>query len=60
MKPRLTPGLLSVQRRLVVSRGEALQLLEVVDVVAGHGFDYGPERHRAALGVGGGAVAIFL
>jgi hypothetical protein len=40
--------------------GEAFDLLKVVDVVAGHGFDDGPERHGAALGVGRAAVAIVL
>ena len=40
--------------------GEAFDLLEVVDVVAGHGFDDGPEGHGAAFGVGGAAVAVFL
>lgn len=43
---------------LVTACGEALQLLDVVDVVAGHGLDDGPEGHGAALGVGGGAVAV--
>jgi hypothetical protein len=37
--------------------GEAFELLEVVEVVAGHGFDDGPEGHSAALGMGGGAMA---
>jgi hypothetical protein len=32
----------------------------VVDVVAGHGLDNGPEGHGAALGVSGGAVAVGL
>ena len=32
----------------------------MVNVVAGHGFDDGPEGHGAALWVGGSAVAIFL
>jgi hypothetical protein len=40
--------------------GEAFDLLEVVDVVAPHGFDDGPEGHGAAFGVGGAAVAIFV
>jgi hypothetical protein len=40
--------------------GEAFYLLKVVDVVAGHGFYDGPEGHGAALGVGGGAVAVVL
>jgi hypothetical protein len=40
--------------------GEAFDLLKVVDVVAGHGFYDGPEGHGAALGVGGGAVAVVL
>ena len=35
-------------------------MLEVVDVVAGHGFDDGPEGHGAAFGVGGAAVAVFV
>jgi len=39
---------------------EAFDLLEVVDVVAGHGFDDGPEGHGAAFGVGGGAAAIVV
>ena len=39
---------------------EAFDLLEVVDVVASHGFDDGPEGHGAAFGVGGAAVAIVL
>src|SRR5258707_8088325 len=42
------------------SDGEATDLLKVVDVVAGHGFYDGPEGHGAALGVGGGAVAVVL
>ena len=41
-------------------RREALDLLEVVDVVASHGFNEGPEGHGAAFGVSGGAVAIFF
>ena len=44
----------------MVGGGEALDLLEVVDVVAGHGFDDGPEGHGATFGVGGEAVAILL
>jgi hypothetical protein len=36
---------------------KAFQLLEMVDVVAGHGFYDGPEGHGAALGMGGGAMA---
>ena len=32
----------------------------MVDVVAGHGFDDGPEGHGAAFGVGGAAVAVFV
>ena len=40
--------------------GEAFDLPQVVDVVAGHGFDDGPEGHGAALRVGGGAVAVVL
>ena len=40
--------------------GEVFELTEVVDVVAGHGFDDGPEGHGAALRVGGGAVAVVL
>jgi len=35
-------------------------LPEVVDVVAGHGFDDGPEGHGAAFGMGGGAEAVVL
>ena len=42
------------------SRGDALHLLEVVDVVACHGFDDGPEGHGAAFGVGGWAVTVVL
>jgi hypothetical protein len=41
-------------------RNETFDLLQVVDVVAGHGFYDGPEGHGAALGVGGGAVAVVL
>jgi hypothetical protein len=40
--------------------GQALDLLKVVDVVAGHGFDDGPEVHGAAFGVGGGAAAVVV
>ena len=40
--------------------GETFDLLEVVDVVAGHGFDDGPEGHGAPLGVGGGAAAVIV
>ena len=36
--------------------GEALELGEVVEVVAGHGFDDGAEGHGAALGVSDGAA----
>jgi hypothetical protein len=36
---------------------DAFKLLEMVDVVAGHGFYDGPEGHGAALGMGGGAMA---
>jgi len=39
---------------------EPFDLLQVVDVVAGHGFYDGPEGHGASLGVGGGAVAVIL
>lgn len=39
---------------------EALELLEVVEVVAGHGFDDGPEGHGASLGVSCGAVAVVV
>jgi hypothetical protein len=39
---------------------EAFELLQVVDIVAGHSFYDGPEGHGAALGVSGGAVAVFL
>ena len=39
---------------------EALNLLKVVDVVAGHGFYDGPEGHGAAFGVGGAAAAVVL
>ena len=42
---------------LVEFGGEAFQLLEVVDVVAGHSFDDRPEGHGAAFGMGGGAMA---
>jgi len=35
-------------------------LSQVVDVVAGHGFDDGPEGHGASLRVGGWAVAVVL
>ena len=40
--------------------GEAFDLLEVVDIVASHGFDDGPEGHGAAFGVGGATVAVVL
>jgi hypothetical protein len=40
--------------------GEAFDLLKVVDVVPGHGFDDGPEGHGAAFGVGRGTVAVVL
>ncbi len=40
--------------------GEAGDLLEVVEVVAGHGFDDGPEGHGAAFGVGGASFALFV
>ena len=33
-------------------------MLEVVDVVAGHGFYDGPEGHGSSFGVGGGAGAV--
>lgn len=33
-------------------------MLDVVDVVAGHGLDDGPEGHGAAFGVGGGVVPV--
>jgi hypothetical protein len=39
-------------------RGDTLDLPNVIDIVAGHGFDDGPEGHGAALGVGGDAVAV--
>ena len=35
-------------------RGDALELGEVVEVVAGHRFNNGLEGHRATLGVGDG------
>lgn len=38
--------------------GEAFELLQVVDVVACHGFYDGPEGHGSALGVGGWAVMV--
>jgi hypothetical protein len=38
--------------------GDALQLLQVIDVVAGHGFDDGPEGHGAAFGMRGWALAV--
>ena len=40
--------------------GQAFDLLKVVDVVAGHGFDDGPEGHGAAFRVGGGAMAVVV
>src|SRR3954451_21271337 len=43
-----------------VACGEAFDLLEVIDVVAGHGFHDGPEGHGAPLGVGGRTVAVVL
>ena len=39
---------------------DAFDLLKVVDVVAGHGFDDGPEGHGAALGVCGAAAAVVV
>jgi hypothetical protein len=42
------------------SCGDAFDLLKVVDVVAGHGFDDGPEGHGATLGVGGTAAAVVV
>jgi hypothetical protein len=60
VKPRFMPGLFFLCLRLGASCGEVLKLPKVVDVVAGHGFDDGPEGHRAPLGVGGGAVAVVL
>jgi hypothetical protein len=47
-------------RLFFVADGEAFDLLEVVDVVAAHGFYDGPEGHGAAFGVGSGAVAVFV
>ena len=38
--------------------GYAVDLLEVVDVVAGHGLDDGPEGHGTAFGVGGRTMAV--
>lgn len=38
--------------------GETFELLEVVDVVAGHGFYDGCEGHGAALGMSGLALAV--
>ena len=40
--------------------GEAFDLLKMVDVVAGHGFDDSPEGHSAAFGVGGAAAPVFV
>jgi hypothetical protein len=40
--------------------GDAFDLLKVVDVVASHGFDDGPEGHGAAFGVGGAAAAVVV
>jgi len=38
--------------------GEAFELLEVVDVVAGHGLYDGPEGHGSTFGMGGGSSAV--
>jgi hypothetical protein len=32
----------------------------VVNIVASHGFDDGPEGHSSAFGVGGGVMAVIL
>ena len=40
--------------------GDAFDLLKVVDVVASHGFDDGPEGHGAAFGVGSAAAAVVV
>ena len=39
---------------------QTLELREVVEVVAGHGFDDGPEGHGATFGMGYGALALGL
>jgi hypothetical protein len=46
--------------RLLMGGGEAFDLLKMVDVVAGHGFNDGPEGHGSAFGVGGGSVAVVV
>jgi hypothetical protein len=43
---------------LFLGLGQAFELLQMVDVVAGHGFDDGPESHGAAFGVGGVPMAV--
>jgi len=58
--PKITQSRLRIPVLLPGGTSKSLDLLQVVQVVAGHGFDDGPEGHGAAFGMTYGTSAFRL